>query len=44
MQDHQRETIMASKSNKNVRRMQMQGQDRQITPLDKQGREIRDQD
>ena len=38
-----RETIMTSKSLKKVRRTQMLGQDRLITLLDKQGREIRDQ-
>ena len=39
-----RETIMASKSLKIVRRTQKLGQDRLITHLDKQGREIHDQD
>ena len=39
-----RETIMASKSLKKVRRTQMLGQDRHITLLEKQGRETRDQD
>ena len=39
-----RETIMASKSLKKVQRTQKLGQDRLITLLDKQGREIRDQD
>ena len=38
------ETIMASRSLKKVRRTQMLGRDRLITLLDKQGREIRDQD
>ena len=38
-----RETIMASKSLKKVRRTQMLGQDRLSTLLDKQGRGIRDQ-
>ena len=40
--DH-RETIMASKSLKKVRRTQQLGQDRLITLLDKQGRKIHDQ-
>ena len=56
MQDHQkkdirkcnleiiRETIMASKSPRKVRRTQKLGQDRLTTLLDKQGREIHDQD
>ena len=39
-----RETIKAPKSLKNVRRTQMLSQDRLITLLDKQGREIRVQD
>ena len=39
-----RETIMVSKSLKKVRTTQMLGQDRLITLLDKQGRDIRDQD
>ena len=39
-----KETTMASKSLKKVRRTQMLGPDRLITLLDKQGREIRDQD
>ena len=40
--DH-RETIMASKSLKKVRRTQQLGQDRLIILLDKQGRKIHDQ-
>ena len=39
-----RETIMASKSLKKVRRTQRLRQDRLITLLEKQGREIHDQD
>ena len=39
-----RETVMASKSLKKVQRTQMLGQDRLITLLDQQGREIHDQD
>ena len=39
-----RETIMASKSLKKVRRTQRLGQDRLITLPEKQGREIHDQD
>ena len=41
---HLRETIMASKSLKKVRRPQTLDQDRLITLLDRQGREIHDQD
>ena len=39
-----RETIMASKSLRKVQRTQMLGQDRPITLLDKQGRDIHEQD
>ncbi|MBA1447089.1 MAG: hypothetical protein FE835_19845 [Gammaproteobacteria bacterium] len=39
-----RETIITSKSLRKVRRTQTLGQDRLITLLDKQGREIHDQD
>ena len=39
-----RETVMASKSLRKVRRTQMLGQDRLIAFLDNQGREIHDQD
>ena len=39
-----RETIMASKSLRKVRRTQKLGQDRLITLLDKQDREIHDHD
>ncbi len=39
-----RETIMSSKSLKKERRTQALGRDRLITLLDKQGREIQDQD
>ena len=42
--NHQIITIMASKSLKKVRRTQMLGQDRLVTLLNKQGREICDQD
>ena len=41
---YNQETIMESKSLKKVRRTQKLGQDRLITHLDKQGREIHDQD
>ena len=43
-QEITRETIIASKNLKKVRRTQKIGQDRLITFLDKQGREIHDQD
>jgi len=39
-----RETIMASKNLRKVRRTQSLGQDRLTTLLEKQGREIHDQD
>ena len=42
--DIKRETILASRSLKNVRTTQLLGQDRLVTPLDKQGSGIRDQD
>ena len=43
-QDSIRETIMASKSLRKVRRTQKLGHDSMITILDKQNREIQDQD